>query len=60
VRTRGVHTDDGTENYGVVGGQQRLRTILQFIGLERSEDQTEDVNRFALDELPLTSLFRSD
>jgi hypothetical protein len=52
VRTRGVHTDDGTENYGVVDGQQRLRTILQFIGLERSEDQTEDVNRFALDELP--------
>jgi hypothetical protein len=54
-----THTDDGTEKYGVVDGQQRLRTILQFIGLERAEDQTEeDINRFALDALPPTSLFK--
>src|SRR6266850_540477 len=31
--------EDGSEEYGVVDGQQRLRTILQFIGLERKEDQ---------------------
>jgi hypothetical protein len=53
------HTDDGTEEYGVVDGQQRLRTILQFIGLEHSEDHSEeDINRFALDALPATSDYR--
>src|SRR5258708_21843358 len=44
--------DDGTEQYGVVDGQQRLRTILQFVGIERDADQEgEDVNRFALEAL---------
>jgi hypothetical protein len=49
--------EDGTEEYGVVDGQQRLRTILQFIGLESEEDQEgdEDYNNFALDALPPTS-----
>ncbi len=44
---------DGTEQYGVVDGQQRLRTILQFIGIERTDDQTfgEDNNSFLLDQL---------
>lgn len=52
--------DDGTEQYGVVDGQQRLRTILQFIGLERADDQEagEDDNNFALDALPTTSTHR--
>src|SRR5208337_5348789 len=37
--------DDGAERYGVVDGQQRLRTILQFVGIERLEDQEkEDFN----------------
>ena len=48
--------DDGTEQYGVVDGQQRLRTILQFVGIERDADQEgEDVNRFALEALTATS-----
>src|SRR5712692_5961883 len=48
--------DDGTEQYGVVDGQQRLRTILQFVGIERDADQEgEDVNRFALEALKATS-----
>ena len=52
--------EDGTEQYGVVDGQQRLRTILQFIGLERPEDQKDgdDVNNFSLDQLPPTSPHR--
>src|SRR5215813_11202686 len=38
---------EGTEEFGVVDGQQRLRTILQFIGIERDSDQLgEDLNRF--------------
>lgn len=51
--------EDGTEEFGVVDGQQRLRTILQFIGLEREEDQDgDDNNNFVLDVLPATSLFK--
>lgn len=52
--------EDGGEHYGVVDGQQRLRTILQFIGIEKAEDQkhSEDRNRFALDYLPKTSAHR--
>ena len=31
--------DEGSATYGVVDGQQRLRTILQFVGLENEADQ---------------------
>jgi hypothetical protein len=51
--------EDGAEELGVVDGQQRLRTILQFIGLEKAEDQEgDDHNFFALDALPTASPFR--
>jgi hypothetical protein len=52
--------EDGVEEYGVVDGQQRLRTILQFIGIEEEEDQhaNEDNNSFSLEKLPVTSLFK--
>jgi hypothetical protein len=51
--------DDGAEQYGVVDGQQRLRTILQFVGIERLENpEDEDFNQFALEKLPATSLFK--
>ena len=51
--------DDGTEEYGVVDGQQRLRTILQFVGIERDADQEGgDVNRFALEALTATAAHR--
>src|SRR6185369_15042361 len=51
-----TQASDGTEQYGVVDGQQRLRTILQFVGIERDEDQRdEDINLFALDALLPTS-----
>jgi hypothetical protein len=49
---------DGTELLGVVDGQQRLRTILQFIGIETEADQRisgEDNNHFKLSELNTTS-----
>lgn len=50
--------EDGTQEFGVVDGQQRLRTILQFVGVESTEDQHEDdSNNFALDVLPKTSPF---
>src|SRR5438309_1181138 len=56
-----TQAEDGTEQYGVVDGQQRLRTILQFVGIEKDEDQTEgeDTNRFSLDALPQASLYKN-
>jgi hypothetical protein len=53
-------SETGEENFGVVDGQQRLRTILQFVGLEREEDRVddEDRNAFQLDSLPKTSAFK--
>jgi uncharacterized protein with ParB-like and HNH nuclease domain len=54
-----TQAEDGSEEYGVVDGQQRLRTILQFIGIEQAEDQEgEDTNRFTLDKLPDTSNYK--
>src|SRR6266511_3899302 len=44
---------DGEEKpmYYVVDGQQRIRTILQFMGVERTESEL-DQNNFSLDKLP--------
>ena len=55
-----TQADDGTEQFGVVDGQQRLRTILQFVGIEREQDQdeVEDNNNFTLDALPDTSIHK--
>lgn len=51
--------NQGTELFGVVDGQQRLRTILQFIGIEREADQeAEDNNLFALEMLPPASIHK--
>jgi hypothetical protein len=51
--------EEGSSSYGVVDGQQRLRTILQFVGLENEADQGEadDKNLFKLDTLPKASLY---
>lgn len=52
-------SDDGEQTFGVVDGQQRLRTILQFIGLEREQDREGvDNNNFALDALPERSVYK--
>jgi hypothetical protein len=54
-----TQAEDGTEQYGVVDGQQRLRTILQFVGIERGQDQgDENSNRFALEALAATSVHK--
>lgn len=46
-----IDTDpDGSEDYAVVDGQQRIRAILQFIGADGDPDQTE-FDQFALDKL---------
>lgn len=54
-----TQADDGSQQFGVVDGQQRLRTILQFIGLEREVDQVgDDNNNFALESLPAASIHK--
>lgn len=54
-----THSGDGTETFGVIDGQQRLRSLLQFVGLERSEDQDgTNNNNFKLTALPDSSRFK--
>jgi len=55
-----TQAEDGSEEYGVVDGQQRLRTLLQFVGIEKEQDQDteEDNNSFALDTLPVSSIHK--
>lgn len=52
-------SEDGQEEFGVVDGQQRLRTILEYVGVERETDQEDgDHNSFRLESLPSTSIFK--
>lgn len=49
-------TPEGQTTYAIVDGQQRIRTVLQFVGSETDPDQTE-YNKFVLDKLsPLSPL----
>lgn len=50
-----INTEDGTQ-YAVVDGQQRIRTVLQFIGCE-TDPAEEEHNQFVLDKLPADSDF---
>jgi Protein of unknown function DUF262 len=53
-----VHTvtdENGVTTYAVVDGQQRVRTILQFIGLDKDECEA---NGFALEEIAKDSDWR--
>src|SRR5262245_32112057 len=52
-----THAQTGDQTLGVVDGQQRIRTILQFIGVDQDEEEQAH-NRFALDTLPASSAFK--
>ncbi len=45
-----VTSAEGTTNYKIVDGQQRIRTVLQFIGSEQDVEE-QAFNKFALDKL---------
>lgn len=47
---------DGAETFAIVDGQQRIRTVLQFVGSEIDPEEMEH-NKFVLDKLPANSLF---
>jgi hypothetical protein len=54
-----VVTDEaGDTTYAVVDGQQRVRAMLQFIGVDKDESEEED-NGFTLEELPEDSKWRN-
>jgi hypothetical protein len=48
---------DGDATFAVVDGQQRIRAVLQFLGLETEETEAEFAG-FALDKLSATSPYR--
>lgn len=50
-------TADGDETFAVVDGQQRIRSVLQFIGSEIDEEEQES-NSFTLDRLDSASEWR--
>lgn len=50
-------TAEGEETFAVVDGQQRVRSVLQFIGSETDENEQES-NGFALDKLDSGSEWR--
>ncbi len=43
-------TEEGEATYAVVDGQQRIRTVLQFIGSE-TDPSEEEFNKFSLDKI---------
>jgi len=56
-----VHTvtsEEGETKYAVVDGQQRVRAILQFIGIDKDAAE-EDDNKFSLEELSSDSKWRN-
>jgi hypothetical protein len=53
-----VTTEDGKTKYAVVDGQQRMRTLFQFVGAELDKDEAQH-NGFALDELKQDSNWKN-
>jgi hypothetical protein len=49
-----VTSADGETQYAIVDGQQRIRSVLQFVGSEQ-DPKEEEHNKFALDMLPAGS-----
>jgi hypothetical protein len=45
-----ITTAEGDVNYAIVDGQQRIRSVLQFLGAELDPEEA-DFNKFALDKL---------
>lgn len=51
-------TPEGVSTYALVDGQQRVRTVLQFIGVESDPEEVEH-NKFSLDKLDSDSPWRN-
>jgi len=53
-----ITSPEGTTIYNIVDGQQRIRTVLQFIGSETELDE-QGHNKFALDKLSPNSKWKN-
>lgn len=53
-----VTSPEGDTTYAIVDGQQRTRTVLQFIGSE-TDPEEQEYNKFALDKLDPNSSWRN-
>lgn len=51
-------TPEGDETYSIVDGQQRIRTVLQFVGAESDPEEAEH-NKFTLDKLANDSPYKN-
>ncbi len=51
-------TAEGKTTYAIVDGQQRIRTVLQFIGSE-NDPQEQEYNKFVLDKIDPNSPWRN-
>ncbi len=51
-------TPEGVTTYAIIDGQQRIRTVLQFIGSEKDPHEQE-YNKFALDKLEANSPWKN-
>ena len=51
-------TPEGVTTYAIIDGQQRIRTVLQFIGSEK-DPQEQEHNKFALDKLEAISPWKN-
>jgi hypothetical protein len=50
-------TPEGSSTYAIVDGQQRIRTVLQFVGAEMDKEEQE-YNKFSLDKLDAISQWK--
>ncbi|MDA8240807.1 MAG: DUF262 domain-containing protein [Nitrospiraceae bacterium] len=50
-------TPEGGSTYAIVDGQQRIRTVLQFVGAE-TDAQEQEYNKFSLDRLDATAKWK--
>ncbi len=51
-------SSEGKTTHSIVDGQQRIRSVLQFVGSELDPDE-EEYNKFALDKLDVNSAWRN-
>lgn len=49
---------DGETTYAIVDGQQRIRSVLQFVGSE-ADPEEQEYNKFALDKIDANSPWRN-
>jgi hypothetical protein len=55
-----VTDEEGESAYAVVDGQQRMRAVLDFVGLDvKDESPAEDFRHFTLDQLDATSPWKN-